>query len=82
VSFLDAGLAMSLRSRKPVFAIDAGIAKHWWVKPFSQAHSCSAARSDEADGGAHADRGGQGRQRPDHLPGRAHHCDRQPDEGL
>src|SRR5882672_4827006 len=34
VSFLDAGLAMSLRSRKPVFAIDAGIAKHWWVKPF------------------------------------------------
>ena len=34
VSFLDAGLAMSLRSRKPVFAIDVGIAKHWWVKPF------------------------------------------------
>src|SRR5215470_16009284 len=34
VSFLDAGLAMSLRSRKPVFAIDAGIAKQWWVKPF------------------------------------------------
>jgi acyl-[acyl-carrier-protein]-phospholipid O-acyltransferase/long-chain-fatty-acid--[acyl-carrier-protein] ligase len=34
VSFLDAGLAMSLRSRKPVFAIDIGIARHWWVKPF------------------------------------------------
>src|SRR5262249_12033797 len=34
VSFLDAGLAMSLRSRKPVFAIDVGIAKKWWVKPF------------------------------------------------
>jgi acyl-[acyl-carrier-protein]-phospholipid O-acyltransferase/long-chain-fatty-acid--[acyl-carrier-protein] ligase len=34
VSFLDAGLAMSLRSRKPVFAIDVGIAKLWWVKPF------------------------------------------------
>jgi acyl-[acyl-carrier-protein]-phospholipid O-acyltransferase/long-chain-fatty-acid--[acyl-carrier-protein] ligase len=34
VSFLDAGLAMSLRSRKPVFAIDVGIARHWWVKPF------------------------------------------------
>jgi acyl-[acyl-carrier-protein]-phospholipid O-acyltransferase/long-chain-fatty-acid--[acyl-carrier-protein] ligase len=34
VSFLDAGLAMSLRSRKPVFAIDAGIARLWWVKPF------------------------------------------------
>jgi acyl-[acyl-carrier-protein]-phospholipid O-acyltransferase / long-chain-fatty-acid--[acyl-carrier-protein] ligase len=34
VSFLDAGLAMSLRSRKPVFAIDVGIAKMWWVKPF------------------------------------------------
>jgi acyl-[acyl-carrier-protein]-phospholipid O-acyltransferase/long-chain-fatty-acid--[acyl-carrier-protein] ligase len=34
VSFLDAGLAMSLRSQKPVFAIDVGISKKWWVKPF------------------------------------------------
>jgi acyl-[acyl-carrier-protein]-phospholipid O-acyltransferase/long-chain-fatty-acid--[acyl-carrier-protein] ligase len=34
VSFLDAGLAMSLRSRKPVFAIDIAISKRWWVKPF------------------------------------------------
>src|ERR1700681_3828455 len=34
VSFLDAGLAMSLRSRKPVFAIDIGISKLWWVRPF------------------------------------------------
>ena len=34
VSFLDAGLALSLRDRKPVFAIDIGIAKRWWVKPF------------------------------------------------
>ena len=34
MSFLDAGLAMSLRSRKPVFAIDVGIAQMWWVKPF------------------------------------------------
>ena len=34
VSFLDAGLAMSLRSRKPVFAIDVGIARMWWVRPF------------------------------------------------
>ncbi|MEA2987490.1 MAG: acyl-[acyl-carrier-protein]-phospholipid O-acyltransferase [Alphaproteobacteria bacterium] len=34
VSFLDAGLAMSLRSRKPVFAIDVAIARLWWVKPF------------------------------------------------
>src|SRR5438105_6090818 len=25
---------MSLRSRKPVFAIDVGIAKRWWVRPF------------------------------------------------
>src|SRR5205085_7556517 len=33
VSFLDAGLAMSLRSRKPVFAIDVGIANNWWAKP-------------------------------------------------
>ena len=34
VSFLDAGLAMSLRNRKPVFAIDVGIAQRWWVRPF------------------------------------------------
>jgi acyl-[acyl-carrier-protein]-phospholipid O-acyltransferase / long-chain-fatty-acid--[acyl-carrier-protein] ligase len=34
VSFLDAGLALSLRNRKPIFAIDVGIAKKWWVRPF------------------------------------------------
>ena len=34
VSFLDAGLALSLRSRKPIFAIDVAIAKLWWVRPF------------------------------------------------
>jgi acyl-[acyl-carrier-protein]-phospholipid O-acyltransferase/long-chain-fatty-acid--[acyl-carrier-protein] ligase len=34
VSFLDAGLAMSLCHRKPVFAIDVAVAKRWWVKPF------------------------------------------------
>ena len=34
VSFLDAGLALSLRHRKPVFAIDVGISKQWWVRPF------------------------------------------------
>jgi acyl-[acyl-carrier-protein]-phospholipid O-acyltransferase / long-chain-fatty-acid--[acyl-carrier-protein] ligase len=34
VSFLDAGLALSLRNRKPVFAIDVGIARLWWVRPF------------------------------------------------
>ena len=34
VSLLDAGLAMSLRNRKPVFAIDVGIARRWWVRPF------------------------------------------------
>jgi acyl-[acyl-carrier-protein]-phospholipid O-acyltransferase/long-chain-fatty-acid--[acyl-carrier-protein] ligase len=34
VSFLDAGLAMSLRNQKPVFAIDVGISKLWWVRPF------------------------------------------------
>src|SRR6478609_3549922 len=34
VSFLDAGLALSLREREPVFAIDVGIAQRWWVRPF------------------------------------------------
>ena len=34
VSLLDAGLAMSLRNRKPVFAIDVTVARKWWVRPF------------------------------------------------
>ncbi len=34
VSFLDAGLAMSLLGVDPVFAIDSEIAKKWWVRPF------------------------------------------------
>lgn len=34
VSFLDAGLALALMEREPVFAIDVGIAKKWWVRPF------------------------------------------------
>lgn len=34
VSFLDAALAMSLTDLDPVFAINADIAKKWWVRPF------------------------------------------------
>ena len=34
VSFLDAGLALSLTDRNPVFAIDHSIAQRWWVKPW------------------------------------------------
>ncbi|MER2604501.1 MAG: acyl-[ACP]--phospholipid O-acyltransferase [Siculibacillus sp.] len=34
VSFLDAGLALALMEREPVFAIDSAIATRWWVKPF------------------------------------------------
>jgi acyl-[acyl-carrier-protein]-phospholipid O-acyltransferase / long-chain-fatty-acid--[acyl-carrier-protein] ligase len=34
VSFLDAPLALSLLGQDPVFAIDSGIAKLWWVRPF------------------------------------------------
>jgi len=34
VSFLDAPLALSLLGKEPVFAIDSGIAKRWWVRPF------------------------------------------------
>ena len=37
VSFLDAALAMSLLPKDPIFAIDSGMAKNWWVKPFLQA---------------------------------------------
>jgi acyl-[acyl-carrier-protein]-phospholipid O-acyltransferase / long-chain-fatty-acid--[acyl-carrier-protein] ligase len=34
VSFLDAALSLTLLDRDPVFAIDSGIAKRWWVRPF------------------------------------------------
>ncbi len=34
VSFLDAGLALSLTERDPTFAIDHTIAQKWWVRPF------------------------------------------------
>ncbi|MCI4679841.1 acyl-[ACP]--phospholipid O-acyltransferase [Rhodoblastus acidophilus] len=34
VSFLDAALALSLLDHDPIFAIDSGIARRWWVKPF------------------------------------------------
>jgi acyl-[acyl-carrier-protein]-phospholipid O-acyltransferase / long-chain-fatty-acid--[acyl-carrier-protein] ligase len=34
VSFLDAALSAALIDRTPVFAIDYGMARRWWVKPF------------------------------------------------
>ncbi len=34
VSFLDAPLAMSFLPKRPVFAIDVAMSKHWWIKPF------------------------------------------------
>ncbi len=34
VSFLDPPLAASLIPRRPVFAIDVAMAKHWWIQPF------------------------------------------------
>jgi acyl-[acyl-carrier-protein]-phospholipid O-acyltransferase/long-chain-fatty-acid--[acyl-carrier-protein] ligase len=33
VSFLDAPIILSLMDEPPVFAIDHGIAKRWWVRP-------------------------------------------------
>ncbi|MBN9670870.1 acyl-[ACP]--phospholipid O-acyltransferase [Labrenzia aggregata] len=34
VSYLDAGLALTLTDREPTFAVDYNIARRWWVKPF------------------------------------------------
>jgi acyl-[acyl-carrier-protein]-phospholipid O-acyltransferase/long-chain-fatty-acid--[acyl-carrier-protein] ligase len=36
VSFLDAGVALSLLGRDPLFAIDTAMAQKWWVKPFTR----------------------------------------------
>ncbi len=55
VSFLDAGIALSLLGRNPLFAIDTSMAQKWWVRPV-RAHDAGAAdRSAEADGDAHID---------------------------
>ncbi len=34
VSFLDAGIAMSLLGKDPIFAVDSAVAQKWWCKPF------------------------------------------------
>ncbi|HYA07866.1 MAG TPA: acyl-[ACP]--phospholipid O-acyltransferase, partial [Xanthobacteraceae bacterium] len=34
VSFLDPPLAVSILPKRPVFAIDIAMSKHWWIKPF------------------------------------------------
>jgi acyl-[acyl-carrier-protein]-phospholipid O-acyltransferase/long-chain-fatty-acid--[acyl-carrier-protein] ligase len=34
VSFLDAPVAMSILPKRPVFAVDIGISKQWWIQPF------------------------------------------------
>jgi acyl-[acyl-carrier-protein]-phospholipid O-acyltransferase / long-chain-fatty-acid--[acyl-carrier-protein] ligase len=34
VSFLDPPLAVSLLSKRPVFAIDVTMSQHWWIRPF------------------------------------------------
>jgi len=34
VSFLDAPIATSLLPKRPVFAIDIGISRQWWIQPF------------------------------------------------
>jgi acyl-[acyl-carrier-protein]-phospholipid O-acyltransferase/long-chain-fatty-acid--[acyl-carrier-protein] ligase len=36
VSYLDAGLALTLTDKAPTFAIDYNVAKRWWVRPFLQ----------------------------------------------
>ncbi|MGO9049673.1 MAG: acyl-[ACP]--phospholipid O-acyltransferase [Xanthobacteraceae bacterium] len=34
VSFLDAPVAMAILPKRPVFAVDSGIAQRWWIQPF------------------------------------------------
>lgn len=34
VSYLDAGLALTLTDKAPTFAIDYDVAQRWWVRPF------------------------------------------------
>ena len=34
VSFLDPPVAMAILPKRPVFAVDTGIAQQWWIQPF------------------------------------------------
>ena len=34
VSFLDAPLATAILPKRPVFAIDIAMSRHWWIQPF------------------------------------------------
>jgi len=34
VSFLDPPLAMSLLPKRPIFAVDVTMSRHWWIQPF------------------------------------------------
>jgi acyl-[acyl-carrier-protein]-phospholipid O-acyltransferase/long-chain-fatty-acid--[acyl-carrier-protein] ligase len=34
VSFLDPPLAVSILPKRPVFAVDVAMSKHWWIQPF------------------------------------------------
>lgn len=34
VSFLDPPLAMALLPKRPIFAIDVTMSRHWWIQPF------------------------------------------------
>ena len=34
VSFLDPPVAMAILPKRPVFAVDTGIAQRWWIQPF------------------------------------------------
>ena len=82
VSFLDAALALSLLDQEPVFAIDHGDRPALVGEAVPEAHPRHAARSDQADGDAHADQRRQGRRDAGHLSRGAPHRHRQPDEGL
>ena len=82
VSFLDAALALSLldddrglRRRPRHLGALVGEALH-------QDDARAPSRPGQPDGDPRADQRGQGRRHPDHLPGRAAHRHRQPDEGL
>jgi acyl-[acyl-carrier-protein]-phospholipid O-acyltransferase / long-chain-fatty-acid--[acyl-carrier-protein] ligase len=34
ISFLDPPLAVAILPKRPVFAIDVAMSKHWWIQPF------------------------------------------------
>ena len=81
VSLIDGPLLHAVLPIDASFAVDTGIAKAWWAKPFL-AWSALHHRPEQAAGRARPGQARRRRRAAGDLPGRTHHRHRLADEGL